>query len=284
MFVKIYNFFLIFCLSFYSKRIYNIIYFRVKGYFISYLLFLSLLYAVSLSSFWYYKTESINLLPPTDELIDTDDDSFTLYNIISQLPPIKIDNGIVQFNQEQPFFIYNTNNGEPLIIIDTTGKVKSLENSPAFLLLTRTELLLNEKYFNDTHYILAEILPMPHSWYLDQAELIRLIEAKKRSLKWMIPLIFLPFSLVFNLFILAIKAALFGFVGILLLNIIDKNLDFRTSFRIASVSFSPIIMLQIIDLFYGLTFNNLNHQFMYFAISVFYFIYALTSIDFKNEE
>ena len=73
------------------------------------------------------------------EYIDNDAPQY-----VGQLPDITIAKGQASINAPQPYIIKDPDNGDPVMLIDTTGQVTSLDNSKAFILLTKNRLITHD--------------------------------------------------------------------------------------------------------------------------------------------
>lgn len=100
-------------LSFFSKNFYREVAGQWHGLGFVYLMFVHMLIGLPLLAVALYYTSSVTLEKP-----------YNFNNLINQIPPITIENGNVQVAAEQPYYMYDTNDGGKLIgIIDTTRPV-----------------------------------------------------------------------------------------------------------------------------------------------------------------
>lgn len=59
---------------------------------------------------------------------------------LAELPPITIENGRASSPVPQPYTINDPKTGQPVFVLDTTGQITSLNQTPAKILLTETDL------------------------------------------------------------------------------------------------------------------------------------------------
>src|SRR5260370_98911 len=60
--------------------------------------------------------------------------------VAQDLPPITLQGGKASAPVPQPFTMNDPDTGKPVFVLDTTGEITSLDQTPAVLLLTQTKL------------------------------------------------------------------------------------------------------------------------------------------------
>lgn len=157
---------------------------------------------------------------------------------IAQIPVTTITNGVVSVEGQQPITINDPENDKPLIIIDTTGQITSLEKSGASFLLTRTTLIA-KKNARETRIIsLAEI----DNFYMDQDRAKHWIE-KIRD--WFAFILF-PFALLGSFLYRIAQVIIYGLIGLVFAKITGTSLNYQTSLNLAIISITPVIILNTI--------------------------------------
>lgn len=68
----------------------------------------------------------------------------TAADAIKKLPEIKIRNGKVTSEVEQPYILDDPKTGKTLFVLDTTGKIDSLEKTPATILVTESTIFIRD--------------------------------------------------------------------------------------------------------------------------------------------
>jgi|GEM_PF-6499095 len=136
--------------SFYSSKPYMPAYKEWQGHGLRYLLLVTAILSLFTTLGW---MRDVNIIKPKDVadvvmgiLIPRSDLTFEeninrSINILSQIPTIQIENGTVKTPNAEIYSITDPLSGSEMAIIDTTGKVKSLEGTDAQILLTDTKLI-----------------------------------------------------------------------------------------------------------------------------------------------
>jgi hypothetical protein len=157
--------------------------------------------------------------------------------VIAQVPTIRIVRGEVSVNRLTPVTIRNPKSGKAVAIIDTSGKITSLEGTEARLLLTRNQAIVLRRPGFTQVYDLRNI----NNLQLDRPTLTRWLGMLAG---W--------FAILCSPFILA--GLYFGrllvlLIGSTVLFLVAKGsnrvLDFAASTRLASVALTPATLLEI---------------------------------------
>lgn len=209
-------------MSFYSKELYQDIAKNWSGLCISYFLLLIMLYLVP-EMFRFHQ----NIAEYVDEHSP---------KILAQVPVINIKKGAVSMDMASPHFIPYPNNQDPLVIIDVSGTINSLDNSTALVLLTQNRLLI-KKDANDVRVI-------------DLKEIDSLSIDKKRVSEWIdlfknwIAVIIFPVVFVITTTLYSLLALLAVSVGRLFARLLNVDLNYQAILRLSIVSFTPATALQ----------------------------------------
>jgi len=153
-----------------------------------------------------------------------------------QIPQIKIRNGEVSTDVTTPYFI-KADDGTPLVIIDTTGQYQSLDNTTASLLLTKTHILTHNNR-RTTNYDLSGV----ESFDFDRARAESWLQTART---WLVPVIF-PLGVVFSFVFRAIQILIYAAVGLLFAQISNTKLSYQTLMRLAAISLTPVLVLNVI--------------------------------------
>ncbi|MEW5747037.1 MAG: DUF1189 family protein [Nitrospirota bacterium] len=238
-------------LSFFSRALYRDVARNWKGWGVAYLLLL-------LSLFW---------IPETLK-IQKDLSAFlagSAPHYVEQVPTITITNGQASTKETTPLFIYQRDGTTPFAIIDTTGTTSSLGNSPAVLLLTRTALIARNGLSETRTFDLAGIDEL----VVDKRTVYQWIE----WLKAWLPLMLFPFALFFSFLFHLFQTFFAASIGALFARLFGVTLDFRTLVRLAAVSFTPAVLLQIAHVVLDISFPY--KSLFSFLIALGYLYYAV---------
>ncbi len=158
--------------------------------------------------------------------------------IVRQIPVITISKGVVSVNVPTPYTIKDPQTGAPLIVIDTTGAVTSLQGSEAIILLTKTKLFLKRGPKETMTRDLSEI----DSLTIDQPRVYEWIET---FLEYFIYVLY-PLALLFSFLLRIIEALIFGAIGISFARSLRIFLRYRALVSLAIISMTPSIILDTI--------------------------------------
>ncbi|HXD32149.1 MAG TPA: DUF1189 family protein [Pyrinomonadaceae bacterium] len=221
--MKRYTYFHGLILSFFSKSFYQDVGMNWKG--IGYLYI-----AVILALLWIPSV--IKVQRELSRFVDKDSVAIT-----KQIPPIKIRNGVVSTDVPQPYVITNPADGTPAAIIDTTGKYKTLEGTPARMLVTRNTVVAKSN--TDTRiYDLTNV----QSFDVDRERVEGWFQMGKQ---WFL-IAFYPLALLFSFIFRAIQILVYALIGLAFANMLHTQLDYKTLMRLAAVAITPVL---VIDLF-----------------------------------
>ncbi|ASQ46101.1 DUF1189 family protein [Legionella clemsonensis] len=273
----LYNYFQAIILSFYSRRLYVDVGKRWKGFGMLYLLLVMFLFTL-----------------PFGLRIISDFDTFfeqQLIEPIKQLPPIYIQNGEVSFDKPMPYFIKNES-GEVVSIIDTTGAIKSIDDTYPHLatLITKDKFYYRvpSPQFFFTKQPNKEKDPVyvqPLSKDINQifdgktwVESSGLSRVKLVSQLIIYPTIALVFFAIYLVFLLV-----FALMGQFLARLFfHLTISYKQTARLLAVSLTP----QILFLVSGLTLDWLFPGFglVLIILLAFYFSFAVISLKRESQK
>lgn len=226
--MKRYSFFQAFYLSFYSRELYQDAGLRWQG---SGLAYLSLLLALS----WVFYTMGLSSL--VQGAIEKEAPA-----LIAQMPTITVDKGELSFDIEQPHTVYvpdplKPGSQVPLLVIDTTATVRSLDDSDARMLLTKTRI-----YSRD-----AEGKVVSHDLGLQgvEHEVIERpdMQAAADAMADMAALVIYPLGLFFIFIYRLIQMLVYALFGLLMANILRYAMDYQSVMRLSCIALTPPILL-----------------------------------------
>lgn len=272
-----YNYFQAIVLSFFSSHLYVDVGKRWKGLGVLYLLLVMFIFTIPFS---------IRIILDFDAFFEQQ-----LIEPIKQLPSIYIQNGKVSFDKPMPFLVKNKS-GQVVSIIDTTGTVKTIDNTYPHL----AALITKDKFYYR--------VPSPQFFFTKQAnkekdpvyvqslseninqifdgktwvESSDLSKVKLLSQLIIYPTIALVFFVIYLAFVLV-----FALMGQFLARLFFHfTISYKQTARLLAVSLTP----QIFFLIFGLT---LNWIFMGFGVVLIvllalYFSFAIISLKRESQK
>lgn len=243
-------------LSFFSKRLYRDVGHNWKGSNLSYLF-------VLLAICW---------IPPTLRLQEDINQSLksAQMQLITQLPDIRIIDGRVVVDENQPYYIER--NGQTVAIIDTTGSMNYIDDENVVALLTESELIMRrgKNQFNTLNLSKVE------SFHLNQEIANQWMEMTRSSLT---PLAYGFFVLLsyFSVLLLMFCVSIAGFMISSMLRI---SLRFSGVLRIAMAAATPAIILTAASIVLGQSVPGI----IYLSVTLIYLLAGIIICSRPAEE
>lgn len=240
-------------LSFYSRELYQDVARNWKGRCLPYLFFILMIFWVP---------EIMNMHRTISDIIAEDGPQY-----VEQTPVITIAKGAASITEEMPFMIFNKKDNTPFAIIDTTGKTSSLDNSPAYVLITKHMLFIRiaEK----------EVQSLPLSNLGDQTITRKVIYDWIELAKSLLIAMLFPLLLLISFGFHIIQVIFLSLLGGNIAKYFNVSLDFKALMRLSAVSFTPPILLEaahaILDISYPYS------TFASFIFAAGYLYYAVGS-------
>jgi hypothetical protein len=220
--------------SFYSKEIYNKI-FDKKFSIIRFLLVVACIYALAISYKGYYLVKSINLESPQSRL------DKVLNTIVNQFPSVMIkDNKLLSSEESQPIYIKGKS-GNPIIIIDSSGKINSLNNSQAYLLLSKRRLIYAPFEGYETTLDYTSLNPDNKTVLLNQEVIKSIFLAFQQNIFRFILTMIFPLMIMNVIWKICIKALILAAISF----VYFKN-NFKSLFKLFVIASVPILMIQAV--------------------------------------
>ena len=217
--MKKYRFFHPLFMAFFSKSLYQDVGRNWKGVCFLYLLILA---AVSIVSPIIQIKGFLNTKFP--EIINP---------IIEQIPAITVSKGHVSIDQDEPYYIKAFDSEQPLVIIDTTGKITSLPDDKTVLLITKTKIITKEQEFD---------LPKEKDLIVDQYKVQEWIDIfTKWFLIAIIPIMFITIYIFYIIGDLILAA-----IGMLFTKILKVKLDYPALMRLAIIAITPAVLVNVL--------------------------------------
>lgn len=245
-------------LSFFSKDLYNDVAQNWKGIAALYLLLL-------LAFCWIFETWAVNI--KVSQSIANETPPF-----IEQIPEITIKDGNVSINEPEPYFIYYPETQDIIAIIDTTGQYDSLDNTEAYLLLTKNKLIGRESETETRVYDLSQI----DNFFLDQVIINKFVSIFESYF----PFVFYIFAVIFSFIFRLVLVLMYGAIGLLFCKIANVKLDYQALMRLAVIASTPVIILDTV-----LEVSNINIPLFWlisFAITTFYLYFGVRANEVQS--
>ena len=157
---------------------------------------------------------------------------------IRQVPALNITDGVASADVATPYFIKNPKDGKVLAIVDFTGKYTNLDDTPAVVLLTRTEVITKQSGRETRSYSLSGV----KHFSIDQNRVRRWFQL---FVAWFVALI-TPFVICCSYAFRICQALIYAAVGLAFANSFHVKLAYDTLLRIACVALTPVIIFSIV--------------------------------------
>ncbi|MBA4373537.1 MAG: hypothetical protein C0402_11830 [Thermodesulfovibrio sp.] len=155
---------------------------------------------------------------------------------IRQLPDITITKGVLSVDAEEPYRILDPTTGEPVVILDSTGSVKSLEGTKAVALFTKTALIVRKNETETRAFSLSDL--GGETMTIGRRNAYDLLEAFVD----IFPVILYPFALFISLLLWSTVVLVFALAGRLYARRLALALDGRSVVRIAVIALTPALL------------------------------------------
>lgn len=155
---------------------------------------------------------------------------------INQIPKITIIKGEVSLDRPAPYTIIVPDTKAPLVVIDPSGKITSLDQTPAFVLLTKTKFMTRQQNRAETRiYDLSQI----QSFTIEQEQVNGWVQAFR---KWF-AFVAYPFALAFSYTYRIVQILLYAAIGMLFVSTLKTSLDYMDVVRLTAVAITPAVIL-----------------------------------------
>ncbi len=206
--------------------------------------YLFILLFVGLSVVALQKTYVLNLIAHDETKIEKYKDSWLfgtsltvepVLTFIQHFPTLRIESGKASSEVEQPHVILSPLDKSPLVIIDTTGEVASLAEANSEVLITDQFIFAKEA--SGAEKKLANFSDLKNNIVIDKAMLMGWLKFQ--------PLLYFPGVLLVHFIVFLLSSLAFGIFGLILSIMMKISLDFKDNIRLACVTSTPIVLLDI---------------------------------------
>jgi hypothetical protein len=154
--------------------------------------------------------------------------------LIRQVPRITISKGEVKTDAEMPYFIRDTN-GKPLMAIDTTGKINSLEEAGVTALVTKDKFIIKKSSVETRTFNLSQIEALT----IDQSVIYNIAEAIRQWALIILYPVITALSFVYRI----IMALVYALAGLLFARSLKADLKYAALISLAIISMTPAIII-----------------------------------------
>ncbi len=187
--------------------------------------------------------------------------------IVTHMPAVKIIKGKVSIDKNEPYYIKDDKSGDPLIIFDTTGQVRTLTGSKAAILVLRSSLIVRNNTGDTRTIDLSGI----DGFSLDKRLLYEWIDELEGSLAFVL----YPFAVIFFFILHLMEVVILAAIASFLTRSSGPSPDFRAYMRLAAVSMTPVTVVAalfnvagVVLPFWWLTSIPLTAGYFLFAVKV----------------
>lgn len=196
--------------------------------------------------------------------------------VLSQVPAIKLEDGVITLDEPQPYIITNPASNAPLIHIDASIETSNTlpENTP--ITLGKDAIYIKSPFSNEiTTYILADLTVSSLTSLIEQ-----MVTRFQSIFLWFSILFVVPIVFLLGLVIFAVILFTYAVIGKTMARYQGiETLDKNTLMRLAAVSFTPVLF---IDTFAP---NILPLQnFLHFILSLAYLYFAIGSTKQRDSD
>src|SRR5258705_3112365 len=161
--------------------------------------------------------------------------------ITQQIPPITITNGHASTNVPLPYFIKEPKTGETLALIDTRDN-SAAGNTSVPLVLTETKLITNKSATETRIYDLSSV----GNFSVDQTRVEGWLGTASQ---WFFRALY-PLGVLFSFIFRGIQVLIYALIGLLFARMLNANLDSKTLMRLAAISITPVLVLNLLFEFF----------------------------------
>ena len=256
-----YSLFQIPLLSFYSSDVYRDMALNKKGIGFAYLFLL-------LAFCW------LILVLVIDNKIDAYFEEYAPAFLV-QFPEITIQDGKASLRESQPYYIDDPETGRPIAVIDTTGTIKTLEDTDAVILMNRNTVTFEKNKLETRTFHLSEIGDM----VIDRELMSKWIETTKTYM----PVLMYPFALAGSFLYRIIQMMLYAAFGMVFASMLKAELDFSQLLRLSVVAVTPSIIINTLLWIAGINFPMIG--LIFFGLTMVYLYLGIkATIDTEPEE
>ena len=240
-------------LSFYSRDLYRDVAKNWQGLAVLYvLLLLALSWMPCITNVYHEVKQMIALKSPV---------------ILKQIPSFTIKDGALSIDKPVPYIIKDPKTNLPMIIVDTSGRIKSLANNQATILITEHKFYLRKNLDKVYEYDFSHWRDIT----LDKFYLNGILRQLGLGLVIGIYLLLVLLSFAYRM----LQALLYGTIALLFAKLGSYKVDYSQCIWLAMIAITPAVILSTVLGMLNIGFFGINV--IYFVVSVCYLIFAVTA-------
>jgi len=260
--MKTYTIFHPLALSFYSKSLYQDVARHWRGIAATYLFLLLLIAWVPLVFVMHHSLS---------QFISAQGPGF-----VEQVPQVTVSQGELSIDSPSPYIIFTPREHDVLLIIDTSGRLRSLEDLPSNLLVTEHAVLLRK---TDGQLLKYEF-DQDANFSFDKTDVAHWLHALKL---WLLPSL-MPFLVLISFAYRLIQGLIFALVGMLFSRLLKIGLSYQQCLRLSLVALTPTIFAATLLQYFGIVFRNeVIYLFLLALIYLFFAIYSNSKAALHDE-
>jgi hypothetical protein len=156
--------------------------------------------------------------------------------MISQVPTLSIVNGQASIKEPQPYYIKDPDTGKPLVIIDTTGAITSLDGNDAVMLITKTKAIFKKSNVETRTFDFSQI----KEFTIDQQKITDWLNMGKKIL---IPILY-PMCVLGSFASRIIQVLIYAAIGMLFASSFKSRVSYGGLVRLAVAAITPCIIIK----------------------------------------
>jgi len=185
--------------------------------------------------------------------------------IVEQVPKITITNCEASIDGPQPYYIKNSDSNSVLAIIDTTGTIKSLDNTGAYCLLTKNAVIIRQSDVETRAYSLSQV----KNFVLTSDRLMKWLQIFKK----VFIIVSYPLALLGSFIFRIIQALIYGAIGLLFASWCKIKLAYDALIRLSIIAVTPCIIISTVLLLANVSLPY--DVLIYFLIAMVYLLFGV---------
>ncbi len=158
--------------------------------------------------------------------------------LTAQLPHLTIHDGEASITEPEPFIVKDPDTGEPLAIIDTTGSITSLDDTPAKMLVMQTEAIYRENDFETQTFSFSEI----EDFQIGPEQVDEWLKALSR---FAAPVLY-PLAVLGSYVYRIVQALIYAVVGLLFASLFNVRIGYAALLRLSVAAVTPCIIVNTV--------------------------------------
>lgn len=158
--------------------------------------------------------------------------------LVKQIPTITITDGRASVKVPQPYEITEPETGNVIAVIDTTGRITSLDETEARVLVTRDGVIAKKSDFETRSFSFKEV----KEFTLDRAK----INGWMETIRQYLAVVLYPFALLGSFVGRILQQLIYGAIGLLLALIFKRPRSYLSLLRLSAVAMTPPILIKTV--------------------------------------